>query len=335
MLTRRALIGATGPALLPLIGGRAAAAGQTVNAAEFPTLQGAIDALPNDGGQVSIPLGIYETDPYVLRSNVTIEGYGAERGQDWNTTGRGSVIRCYSGHTATIGQGTNTVTIRNVTFEGSGSGAHINVVGGAASYGLNFLGCAFVGKTNAIKTTGTVFESSIRGCFVRDTTAEGIYVDATGAVDSGIRIVRTWVFRPGTHGIRTAGGVVNFSIRDSAVSGGGATNAKGIYIGSFAGAVVLEGNNVESMTGLGATGIFFCGYAATIGANSVQDCANGIYISASQGVVLNSNRGLKGTHGIGNYFVVLDAGTTKTVVMPQITDWSAPIYNGGVGNTIM
>ena len=49
-----------------------------VSAADFPSIQAAVDSLPQSGGMVSVPSGKWEiTEPIVLRGNVSLVGLGA------------------------------------------------------------------------------------------------------------------------------------------------------------------------------------------------------------------------------------------------------------------
>lgn len=66
-----------------------------IDAAEYPTIQAAIDALPEAGGVVRIPPGTFEiAEPLIIgKSDVTIEGCGtAAHIKNINTEGKSALI---------------------------------------------------------------------------------------------------------------------------------------------------------------------------------------------------------------------------------------------------
>ena len=72
-------------------------AGAVIDAAQYPTIQDAIDALPESGGVVRIPPGTFEiAEPLVVgKSDVTIEGCGsAAHIKNVNTEGK-SALKCH------------------------------------------------------------------------------------------------------------------------------------------------------------------------------------------------------------------------------------------------
>jgi len=70
-------------------------AGAVIQAAQYPTIQAAIDALPESGGVVIIPPGTFEiAEPLIVsKSDVTIEGCGAAAHiKNVNTQGKSALI---------------------------------------------------------------------------------------------------------------------------------------------------------------------------------------------------------------------------------------------------
>ncbi|MBT4867637.1 MAG: hypothetical protein HON53_21255, partial [Planctomycetaceae bacterium] len=66
-----------------------------IDAAKFPSLQAAFDALPAEGGVVNLPAGTFEiTEPLVLsRSDVLIQGAGtATHIKNVNTAGKPALV---------------------------------------------------------------------------------------------------------------------------------------------------------------------------------------------------------------------------------------------------
>ena len=67
-------------AMAMLVASAASAAGQDadISAADYPSIQAALDALPAEGGRVYIPAGTYILKGSLKpRDNVTISGVGA------------------------------------------------------------------------------------------------------------------------------------------------------------------------------------------------------------------------------------------------------------------
>jgi len=229
--------------------------------------------------------------------------------------------------------------LRGINFRGTGTGACIHLTSGSRL--SRVANCAFHGKENAIKLSGTVaYLLRFERIFAAKQTSHGVHLDwGTGAFND-ISIRDSWILRSAGNGVNATGaggGCTIFEIASNSITDGTGNNAA-IIINGVQGCRII-GNDIEgwgatytdpdTLTGktgyqANAIAMQLTGGAFTIEGNVTYGGGNSlppIRLLTARQVRFGPNRLLKDLSTYP-YAITVDTTSQDVVIDPQTVDYS-------------
>jgi len=306
--------------------------------ADYPTIQGAVNAA-QDGDEIQIVEGVYfETISISSRNNLTLAGKRKVI-IDANGGGPGLLVAFSTG-----------VTLKNLRVRNCAGNAAISLV---ACGQIRVDRCRVSGVQGAggIEVAGCL-GVTIDRCRVKDVALTGVDINAGGTV-----VRRTRITAPGKHGIQIWGGA-NSAI-DNRITAAG---EDGIVLGGDGGscnAALLAGNRIDLS---GSKGIRFTEFASACYAfdNHIHGGPTGLYVqvssdqhvldgnivrkTATRGLLLDgtdcliSRNNLKKGGAIAGFTIAGDNNILSENRIRKMTTYGVEIYactgNAVIGNTV-
>lgn len=265
---------------------------------------------------------------------------------------RGTVIDSGTGNIATLSGNLTALEILNITFRGSGLGAHMDVSSGTRMFRV--YGCSFYGKENAVKVSGAVaYILRFERLFTALQTSHSVFFDwGTGSFND-IGVKDCWIFRPAGNGIYatgSTGGCTEFNVLDNNVTDGSGDNTA-IAVAGVQGCRIV-GNDVEgwgaiytdSLNLTGKTGYNANARAIQISGGTFIVEGNVTYgggasfspirVLTATKVRIGPNRILKDI-STQTYALSIDSASSEVIIEPQQHDYpSSSLIAAGALNII-
>ncbi len=313
-------------------------------------IQGAINSISNSsgtglGGIVLFPAGKYLiTSTLTVYDHVTLKGVLGYQGE-WDTrTGVGSVlINNTSGvNTVTFYGGTGGLALNSsidgLAFEGTGTGSHISLTDtGNGIYEVAIRNSSFLGKSNGVLASGTVYIIRIMWCGFHNQTSwpilitnssgtggHSIYIEENSINDNGSNTVGAIRF---TGTAQTS----NVIIKNNVINGFRLASTNVIDFNTAVQGFTIIDNWFEQNNGSGSVVLNLSGTAGNVFGNTFNNDWNGILMTVVGTTFIGPN-----TFGSssGTYSISVTNGSAANFIMPQQAD--KPVIVSGVneGNWI-
>lgn len=262
-------------------GARLPGARASVNAADYPSLQAALDALPAAGGAIRLPAGTFEINEPLLitQGNLLLEGEGpATHIMNANKAGgRALVIQHPLGHQVPAGEELWRITLRNFRITGkprSGHGIHAIKINELLVQGVNVSSHG----DHGIYLDGCYENPRVSDCMITYNGDSGLELYACHDT-----IVSANQFEENQDGVRCIDGF-NLTMTGNNLDD---HRGAGVVIQRTYGSVVAS-NMIEECKGPAIVLNADC-YGNTISANVIAHCWYGIDLRDAHGCAVTGN----------------------------------------------